>query len=341
MNIRSRLKPLFRDFFSYFLSTTGLLSRRLDNKDKLTIITFHRVLPDSQRNQYPYPNLAVTPQELDWVLDILKQHFTCNSLSNCLELWESNKNITKPLLAITFDDGQLDNFENALKILTKHDLLATFYIPVQSINTSEILWHDKLAFSLQTAVESNTETKNIVIKLLNDYGLTTKITTKTAASVIERIKSFSHHQRLTFIHDIEKLISNNIPSWANLMSWDEISELAKLGHEIGSHSMTHPLLPQLTPDQQAWEATESKNQLENKLNVSINSFCYPNGDNNPETQQIIQLTGYQNAVTTQPGINTKNANQFSYKRFDINSCQLRNRHNKLSINRLFYNLSKY
>jgi len=56
---------------------------------------------------------------------------------------------------------------------------------------------------------------------------------------------------------------------------EKIKELHRLGHEIGSHSCTHPDLRLLTSNRLEKEVKESKDRLENIVNDEIFGFAYP------------------------------------------------------------------
>ena len=76
-----------------------------------------------------------------------------------------------------------------------------------------------------------------------------------------------------------------------MMSWEQIKELQKSGHEIGSHSMTHALLPQLDLKSIEWEVSESRRQLGEILDFESESFCYPNGDQDKRVRSAVQSAG--------------------------------------------------
>jgi len=56
---------------------------------------------------------------------------------------------------------------------------------------------------------------------------------------------------------------------------NRIAEISRLGHEIGSHTCTHPNLLLLSPSEREFELRESKKWLENLIGKSISSFAYP------------------------------------------------------------------
>lgn len=88
------------------------------------------------------------------------------------------------------------------------------------------------------------------------------------------------------------------------MTWEEIRRLQKQGAIFGSHTVSHPLLVELPPEQLRQELQESKKVLEAQLGVPITEFAHPYGfplgDQRHETifRTTLQELGYQVAVTT-------------------------------------------
>ena len=83
-----------------------------------------------------------------------------------------------------------------------------------------------------------------------------------------------------------------------LMRKCEILELDRMGMEIGSHTVNHAILPQLT-DAEAWsELTDSRKELEDLLGKPVPAFCFPKGRFNSRTCTLARDAGYQLARTT-------------------------------------------
>jgi peptidoglycan/xylan/chitin deacetylase (PgdA/CDA1 family) len=85
------------------------------------------------------------------------------------------------------------------------------------------------------------------------------------------------------------------------MDWDALRSLDSDLITIGSHTLTHPILPTLDEAAIHFEMTESRRQLEQKLNRAVNYFCYPNGSFNTKTLLAARQT-YSAAVTAENGI---------------------------------------
>lgn len=90
---------------------------------------------------------------------------------------------------------------------------------------------------------------------------------------------------------------------AEYMDEAQIRELAVAGNEIGSHTVLHLDLTNLSSAKMKTEVEKSKADLEKIIGESaraqIISFCYPAGKLNPETVAAVEGAGYKIAVTTQ------------------------------------------
>lgn len=88
-----------------------------------------------------------------------------------------------------------------------------------------------------------------------------------------------------------------------LLSWDEIKRIHEAGMAFGSHTCSHPRLPNL-PEKQIWhELTDSRERLEDKLSHEILALAYPHGESNSKIQQLAQASGYQMACGLMKGKN--------------------------------------
>lgn len=70
-------------------------------------------------------------------------------------------------------------------------------------------------------------------------------------------------------------------------------------HEIGAHTLTHPQLTQIAPEQARAEITGSRQWLEDVLGQPVTTFCYPRGDTNAQVKALAQAAGFRLARTVQ------------------------------------------
>jgi peptidoglycan/xylan/chitin deacetylase (PgdA/CDA1 family) len=104
------------------------------------------------------------------------------------------------------------------------------------------------------------------------------------------------------------------------MTVDEIQEVEKNSKVvIGSHTVTHPILPRCTDEEVYLEISHSKEQLEEMLQHEINGFAYPNGDFSEREINMVKTAGYRLAFTTKPNYLTADNIKEKYKlpRFEV------------------------
>jgi peptidoglycan/xylan/chitin deacetylase (PgdA/CDA1 family) len=87
-----------------------------------------------------------------------------------------------------------------------------------------------------------------------------------------------------------------------LMDHRQIEQWLSEGMEVGSHSRSHPRLPELDRSQQLAEIAESRAALQDLLGVSIEHFAYPYGKFTADTVELVRRAGYLSAVTVLPGV---------------------------------------
>ena len=130
------------------------------------------------------------------------------------------------------------------------------------------------------------------------------------------------------------------PAWDGMLSFADMRFLRGAGHEIGSHSRSHPLLPDCSDRELERELGESKQRLESELGEPVSSFCYPNGSWDLRVLAAVKRAGYARAVTTQHGWNPPGTEMFALHRCDLSYAHCSNREGNFSIARLVWRLGR-
>ena len=85
------------------------------------------------------------------------------------------------------------------------------------------------------------------------------------------------------------------------LTWSQLAEMADSDvFTIGSHTLTHRLLSSLDRESACQEIEDSKEVLEQRFGHPVPLFCYPAGDFNAETIELVKQAGYSAAVVS-PG----------------------------------------
>jgi peptidoglycan/xylan/chitin deacetylase (PgdA/CDA1 family) len=105
-----------------------------------------------------------------------------------------------------------------------------------------------------------------------------------------------------------------------LLGWDEIVALDRAGTlEFEAHSVTHPNLLVLDDEQAALEIAGSKAELEEHIGRAVTAFSYPAGLFGEREQRIVARTGYDLAVSCEPGVNLPTTDRLALRRRQIDA----------------------
>lgn len=331
------LRRAVRDLAGDLLYAAGL-TRPHRHAHRLNVVTFHRVLPQAQLREYPLVPIAVSVEEFAWFADYFSRHFTVDTFANAARRWERGERPSRPFLAITFDDGQRDNALHAVPVLERFGLRGSFFVPVRALEDDQTLWHDRLAYSAARLLRTD---RTMAARVLGQLGAPElpELAT-TVQGLVERAKRLAPAERDAFVDAAERAAGGNVrPEWDGMMSWEQLRDLVARGHEVGSHSMTHELLPQLDDAALAYEVAESRRVLQARLGCKVETFCYPNGDADERVVRAVRDAGYERALSTRWGPNDPGTSPYQVSRCDIQGATARTRKGELSEARLALRLS--
>jgi peptidoglycan/xylan/chitin deacetylase (PgdA/CDA1 family) len=89
------------------------------------------------------------------------------------------------------------------------------------------------------------------------------------------------------------------------VSWDEVRQIADLGFEVGSHTVTHADLAALSAAEARRELVESRSDLARRLGRPVRWFAFPFGGRNnitPESLALVEQAGYEGTVSAYGGL---------------------------------------
>lgn len=101
------------------------------------------------------------------------------------------------------------------------------------------------------------------------------------------------------------------------LSWQQISEMRERQTEIGSHSMSHVAMNEISTVEQYREIGESRTVLEEHLGQPVLFFAYPYGQFTGITEQILWESGYRGACSGITGLNSKGVDAYALKRLNV------------------------
>jgi peptidoglycan/xylan/chitin deacetylase (PgdA/CDA1 family) len=109
------------------------------------------------------------------------------------------------------------------------------------------------------------------------------------------------------------------PVWhtEKVMSVDQLRALPEDVVSIGSHTVSHPFMPEITSEMARSELVNSKLTLEGILGREIATFSFPFGGFSSELVEICRAEGYRRVFTTLPEFFTCGPDEFAVGRIRV------------------------
>ncbi len=281
-------------------------------RDKVLILMYHRFSREAHSHK-------ISGEEFAAHLEYLGKHNRILPLSEVVEYLQNGKTLPLNTTVITIDDGYADAYEIAFPLLKKNQTPATVYAVTDFLDGKCWLWTDLMRY-----VFAHTEKENIAIGFEND-----KIESvlrndlqrlEIAGALNSRLKKMPDDLKDKKIAEIAASLSVEIPekpvSDYAPISWEQAREMDAENVRLESHTVSHPILTNITANNLDFELKNSKKRLEEFLERNVEHFCYPNGSLNKNVQNAVKNAGYKSATTTNYGFNAGQTNSFLLNRID-------------------------
>jgi peptidoglycan/xylan/chitin deacetylase (PgdA/CDA1 family) len=221
---------------------------------------------------------------------------------------------------IMFDDGYKDNIEYAAPILQKHNVKAPFYVVTDSINNNVLTWTHILEYIFQFTDVINIELdfdflpKEFKVIKLNSIEDRIKFINKFKPF----IKTIPHENRQLILSQIFRSFKDvDLPRI--MMSWEDLRQLKRCGHYIGSHTVTHSMLGTMSDKKEIRkELEDSRVDIRNNLGHFPITISYPVGSFNKTTKEISKEVGYKIGLAVKQNVfNPKKEDLFEVPRIEL------------------------
>ncbi len=267
----------------------------------LLVLCYHSVVPDEYVCALPN---AIGETQFAQQMQILTREFHPVSASEVCDWFHGRTTLPKHPVLVTFDDGYRNNLIYAAPILLRHAIPALMFVTSGYIGTERVLWTQGIYHRVL-----DWDQPTIPLPQGGEYAVPAAAEPRRAlaAKVRAQCKSIQSEQLAQYIEALSvPLQLRNGASADRLLAflcWNEIRELARLGFEIGSHTVEHPVLTQVSHERLKTELEGSKAAIERELNCACRYFAYPNGcagGSNPVVVNAVEHARYELAFTTIP-----------------------------------------
>jgi len=311
-------------FLSYHLHLFDLIMfivSRLRREYPCIILLYHRIVDDRtiylDKGPVVHHHIRDFEQEIAW----LKKRFQFLSMDEVVDTIRSGKFFARPSVAITFDDGYLDNYTLAYPVLKSQGVPAMIYLATSLIGTNVKTWPDQIEVALIASPKKMLSLPDI----LPDSGM--PIVTKDekqrcCIQLSKALKGIPDMERKTSLNQIFNELGVSMEALENsgartMLNWDEVKEMSANNINFGSHSHTHPILSRVPLKEAQEEIRLSKQILEELLGQPTKHFAYPNGraeDFSDDLREYCREIGFKSIATVVYGTNNMYSNPHELRR---------------------------
>jgi peptidoglycan/xylan/chitin deacetylase (PgdA/CDA1 family) len=238
------------------------------------VLSYHRIgeAATSDANR----DLWTTAESLDDQLRFLKRWFEIlepADLTRAERLASRGRRVM-----VTFDDGYRDLYEVAFPVLQANRVRATMFLCSGFIDGLASAWWDEIAWMLRHSALSELPPGSWSSQPLSlnaaDLEHAIDVATRScwalspaaAAELLEQLAAVTGAGR--------RPAASAAADW---ITWDMVREMRAAGHQIGAHTVTHPILARLPRAQQREEIAGSADRIAAELGERPRWLAYPVG----------------------------------------------------------------
>lgn len=288
----------------------GLTKTRRALSPPPIILCYHRVLEPEMDPHL----LAVSAQHFREQLAVLQRLAKPLSLDGLSDSFSKGAPAQRGVV-LTFDDGYLDNLENALPILKEFGIPATIYIATGYVGTDGEFWWDDLERLILGAGELPAILRLRINGRTREWELG-KEAPDRAWNVLHLAKRTARQNLFIDLHaalrplaePLQREVLEQLRGLTGLgkearplYRCVSVAELQTLAAEplitLGAHTITHCDLDYRTKEEQQIEIGGSKRNLEGIIGRSVAHFSYPYGSFNAAAVAVCAENQFRSAVT--------------------------------------------
>ncbi|MFZ6691564.1 oligosaccharide flippase family protein [Undibacterium sp. SXout20W] len=302
------IKRLLYSFIKFMLYQLGIMHiyHRMRNKNALTVVLFHRVLPfDLHSKLGANPTWTISTDTFRQCLMFLKKHYQVITLEDVYESHKQGKKLPACSILITFDDGWADTAQFAQPILEEFKIRSAVFVSGSIVEQNEPFWQEAVYCTLSQDPR-NIKALNMVLSELEieltiqDDKFNDIADIQWIIRQLEKLPAIQLQRLAKGLHIFSKMP----PS---MLSKKQLINLSAT-QSIGSHGHSHHPLTKVA-DPYA-EVNSARNTLAEYVNIQeLISMSFPHGSYNESVVEACRAAGIELLFSSDSILNQKNQNK--------------------------------
>lgn len=296
---------------------------------------YHYIIDDLKNEKFP----KIKGINLNHFESQIKQLLKNNEAISVEELIYNQIDKKRDYVLFTFDDGYKEHFHPVSELLIKYNIKGAFYIPVDPIMENKLLDVNKVHILLATVNENQilSRIKSLydihfdsqeLNKIIENIEFTSRYDNQQVEIIKKLLQTLISEEKREFL--LKKLTeefflkdeSEIAKEW--YLNLEEIKQMEGAGMHIGIHGKSHSRLSSLNYFEQLNEIESSINFLDKIYGSKpyIKTICYPYGDYNQDTLNILDRFDITHGFTTEPRAFCSESNLKTIPRYDTNDFKV-------------------
>jgi peptidoglycan/xylan/chitin deacetylase (PgdA/CDA1 family) len=275
------------------------------------VVGYHRVVRDFARSsELAMPSMLVSTHTFCKHLDWIGGRYDFVTLDELALALQGKRTSSRPVAAITFDDGYKDVYLNAFPILQSKGIPSAVFVVTDLVGTSRLQVHDELYLALVSAEKVQPASGKAHLQagaecLALPSALRDLVLGRIAAAhdPFQLTRAVLETLGKPDINNLLQLLRSRISIPEELlgefqtMNWDMLKQMVRSDVTVGSHTRTHALLANEAGATVREELLASRDAIASQLGTQVQHFAYPDGSFNAQTIKEAAAAGYRTAYT--------------------------------------------
>ena len=289
------VSPLLKHAVFPGLARLGYLRRRTGAGP--AIVTYHGILPKGYRIiDSDLDGSLVTADSFRRQIRLLKSQYNVISPEQFLSWCEAKLELPARAVMLTCDDDLRNTLTEMVPMLQEHGLSCLFFVTGASLGeVATMLWYEQL-YLMFLATKKRIVNLDVVRTGFRDRAMTQNEKRSLWWNLVKHLSRYDANTREKLIEEVRvqlalrddwgvHLISDPLRRRFLMLNVTELRALAAAGMSIGAHTLSHPVLSQLSAEGVWGEISESRCRLEHVLGQRVWALAYPFGDAASVTQR--------------------------------------------------------
>lgn len=304
-----------------------------------SVFLFHRILP--QDEECYNAEMATSKEAFTSFLDWLGEAYRVLPLDLVATRRGQAMDRDRPLCALTFDDGWLDNFTHAFPLLQERRFPATIFLAVRFIGTSRRFWQERLWACLQKLKNSDVRLP-VLEQCFRQFPWFPPNPTlpRSYRTLMRFLMTRPSEDAEEFVQSLEEFANLTAVTGRSFLNWEEVQTMQRAGIAFGSHTLHHSLLTNAAPRLSEVEICRSREELSERLGADVTAFAYPWGRSNRLSRRQVEGSGYSFAVTATGGLIDSSTSPWLVPRIAVNSSVLLGQNQLFAPKKVLFSFAK-